>query len=127
MINLLKNGIEKYRKIPMPVKASFWFMICSFLQKGILMITTPIFTRILSEAEYGMISVYLSWHNILSIIAALNLAAGVYTKGLVKNDPDRDRFSSSLMGLSIFTTLIVFLVYFIFRGFWNKLFNFYKK
>lgn len=45
--------LVKYRSIPVQVKASLWFLICAFLQKGISFITTPIFTRLLSTSEYG--------------------------------------------------------------------------
>lgn len=44
-----------------PVKAAFWFTVCSFLQRGISMIATPIFTRLLSTENYGLYSTYLSW------------------------------------------------------------------
>ena len=39
MINAL---MEKYRKFPKQVKASFWFVVCGFLQKAISLLTTPI-------------------------------------------------------------------------------------
>lgn len=103
-----------------PVKASLWFLICGFLQKGISMLTTPIFTRIMTDAEYGRFSVYNSWLSILQIIVSLNLAAGVYTRGLVKNEEDQDRFSSSMLGLSTTCILIWSVVYFLFRNAINQ-------
>ena len=42
----MKKALAKYTALPIQVRASLWFLICSFLQKGISMITTPIFTRI---------------------------------------------------------------------------------
>ena len=83
--------IEKYKKLPKPAKASLWFLICSFLQKGISTITTPIFTRLLSTAEYGNYSVFNSWLGIVSIVVTLDLFAGVYTQGLVKFDDKRNQ------------------------------------
>lgn len=103
-----------------PVKASLWFLICGFLQKGISMLTTPIFTRIMTDAEYGRFSVYNSWLSILQIVVSLNLAAGVYTRGLVKNEEDQDRFSSSMLGLSTTCILIWSVVYFLFRNTINQ-------
>lgn len=75
------------------------------------MLTTPIFTRIMTDAEYGRFSVYNSWSGIVQIIVSLNLAAGVYTRGLVKNELDEDRFSSSMLGLSTTCILIWSLIY----------------
>ena len=81
--------LVKYRSIPVQVKASLWFLICAFLQKGISFITTPIFTRLLSTSEYGQYNVFNSWMNIIIVIVTLNLFSGVYTRGLVKFEKDR--------------------------------------
>lgn len=108
-----------YTQMKAPVKASLWFLICAFLQKGIAMITMPIFTRVMTEAEYGRYSVYTSWFNILQIIVSLNLAAGVYTRGLVKHEEDQDRFSSSMLGLSTACIVVWSVVYAIFHDLIN--------
>ncbi len=115
------NLLKKYKNLSAPVKASLWFLICGFLQKGVSMITTPIFTRLFTPEQFGVYSVYQSWHSIVSIIAGLNLAAGVYTRGLVKNEDDQDRFSSSMLGLSLTSSLICMAVYYIFNPVFNKL------
>jgi len=103
--------LEKYKQISSPIKASFWFLLCSFLQKGIAILTTPIFTRIMTEEAYGQFTVYNSWYNIFFAIVTLNFAAGVFTRGLVKNEADQDTYSSSLVGLSTVCIAIGFLVY----------------
>ena len=107
--------LARYRSLQAPVKASMWFLICGFLQKGISMLTTPIFTRIMTDAQYGRFSVYNSWLGIVQIIVSLNLAAGVYTRGLVKNEADQDRFSSAMLGLSTTCILIWTAIYAIFH------------
>jgi len=117
MLNKLKTTYENLRP---PVKASLWFLICGFLQKGISMITMPIFTRIMTAEEFGHFSVYNSWMSIIQIIVSLNLAAGVYTRGLVKNEEDEDRFSSSMLGLSTTCIVACGAVYLIFRNVINE-------
>ena len=114
---------EKYCSMPVQVKASFWFLICSFLQKGIQTITTPIFTRLLTTAEYGQYSVFNSWLGIITIFVSLHLSAGVYAQGLVKFEEDRPRFSSSMQGLSFVLTVAWTVIYLLFRDFWNGLFK----
>ncbi|MDT6583205.1 oligosaccharide flippase family protein, partial [Enterococcus faecium] len=37
------------------------------------MITTPIFTRVLSTEQYGLYSTYLSWESLLLMITSLSL------------------------------------------------------
>lgn len=105
----MKKLLDKYKTMPAPAKASLWFIVCGFLQKGIAFITTPVFTRIMTEEAYGQYSSYIAWMNIFTIIASLNLSAGVYTRGLVKNEDDEAGFSSSMATLSTVCISIVFL------------------
>ena len=120
---MLKKELEKYKSIPVQVRASIWFLICSFLQKGISVITTPIFTRLLSTVEYGQYSVFDSWLKIITIFVSLNLFSGVYTQGLVKFSDDRRRFSSAIQGLSLLLSVGWTIVYLIFHDYWNNLFS----
>lgn len=119
----MKKLILKYKSFPVQVKASFWFLICSFLQKGISMITTPIFTRLLSTAEYGEFNVFNSWYSIAFIFVSLSLSSGVYTQGLVKYDRQRKIFSSSLQGLTLTLVVLWTVIYLAFKEFWNNLFS----
>ena len=120
---MIHNIVAKYKKMPVQVKASVWFLICSFLQKGISTITTPIFTRLLSTEEYGQYSVFNSWLSIVTIFVTLNLFYGVYTQGLVKFSNERDVFSSSLLGLTTSLTVVWTAIYLCFHNFWNNIFS----
>ena len=84
------------------------------------MITTPIFTRILSTEEYGQFSVFNSWMSIITPIVCLNLYSGVYSQGLVKFEKDRDHYSSSLQGLVLTLTLAWTALYLGTSSFWNQ-------
>lgn len=115
---------NRYKKIPLQVRASVWFLVCSFMQKAISAITTPIFTRLLSNSEYGQFSVYFSWQSILSVFMSLNLFYGVYTSGLVKFKERKNEFISSMQGLT-FTLLMGWaVVYFIFTEQINHILSF---
>lgn len=123
---MFKRIWNKYRQMPIQVKASIWFFICSFMQKGILTITTPIFTRLLTVSEYGQFNVFTSWLGILLIFVTLSLFQGTYLQGLVKFEENKEVFSSSLQGLSLALVLIWVCIYFLFSDFWNKLFGLNK-
>lgn len=114
---------DKYKSLNVQVRASTWFLICSFLQKGISVLTTPIFTRLLSSEEYGQYSVFNSWLGIVTIFVSLRLYYGVYTQGLVKFDKESNLFSSSLEGLSLTLVLGWTALYLLTRDFWNSLFK----
>lgn len=49
-----KYLLNKYENLSAPVKASIWFTICNVVQKGIALISTPIFTRIMTTQQYGV-------------------------------------------------------------------------
>lgn len=115
--------INKYKRIPIQIRASFWFLVCVFFQQGISVISTPIFTRIMSTNDYGQFSVFNSWLSIISVLVSMNLAAGVYTRGLVKFEKERDVFSSALQGLNLTLVLLWTVVYIIFHDFWNSILN----
>ena len=114
---------QKYQSLPVQVQASLWFLFCSFLQKGVAMITTPIFTRIMSTAEYGRFGVFNSWYGIFSIVIALSLSEGVHIQGLIKFDQERGKLSSSLLGLSTTLVLAWLFLYLTFQNVWNQLLN----
>ena len=115
----ISTWIQKYKDMAQPVKASFWFTVCNILNKGIALISTPIFVRILTTDQYGDYAVFQSWYSILVIFATLNLFSGEYGKGLIEFDQDKDRFTSSVLGLTSLITLIVFAVFACNLTFWS--------
>ncbi|WP_300343791.1 oligosaccharide flippase family protein [uncultured Oscillibacter sp.] len=120
---MIEKLVQRYKAVPIPVRASMWFAGCSFLQRGISMITTPIFTRLLSSADYGRIGVFNSWMSILSVFVTLNLSAGIFMQGLVKFSAERERFSSAMYGLCTTVTAVWLVVYLLFQDLWNELFS----
>ena len=55
------------------LQSGVWYTISNFLVRGIGFITTPIFTRLLTQAEFGQFNNYTSWQSILIIFVTLNL------------------------------------------------------
>lgn len=119
----MKQFIERYKKLPKQVRATLWFMVCSFWQKGVTVISTPIFTRLLSSKEYGQFSVFNSWLNILTVFVTLQLYASYTTQGLIKFESERKQFASSLQGLTLCLTAFWTVIYLAFHNFWNKIFS----
>lgn len=107
--------------MPVIVRASLWFVVCSFLQKGISVLTTPIFTRLMDTSEYGQFNVFQSWYGIVEVFVSIELAKGVYSQGIVKYSEDQRLFSSSFQGLNLFLLIVWTLIYFLFRNFFNQL------
>jgi len=120
---IIEKLFNSYKKMPIPVKASFWFTVCSIMQKGIAFVTVPIFTRLLTTDEFGIYQVYQSWIDVLSIFATLKLAAGVYNNAMLKFKDTREEMTASFQGLSTTVSFILFMLFLCFRSQWEKLFT----
>lgn len=122
-MRFIKQLKTKYSELSAGVKASIWFTVCNILQRGISVLTTPIFTRILTTEQYGVYSIYTSWYSIISIFTTLYLFASVYAKGLIEYEEDRDRFTASMVGLYSLSTLICFGIYLLFKQYLDAMFG----
>lgn len=114
---MVKKLLNKYKSMSLPVKMAVWFLICSFVQKGIGMVTTPIFTRIMEDSEYGRYGIYTSWYSIISVVATLSISGNCFTRDLVITDSEKkqNELASSLYGLSITLLAIWCTVFIIFN------------
>lgn len=117
----VSGALKRFHEASPAVKASTAYMVCTFLQKGVSLLTTPIFTRLLTTEQYGYYNVYNSWLAVIKIFSTLMLAGTVYMQAVVKFQHDRDRMTSAVAGLGTLTTLMVTLVYLLFREQFNAL------
>ena len=120
MINTIK---EKWNKIPLTVKVSTSYAICSILQKCLSFITLPLFTRLLTTEQYGQYTIYSSWQGILMIFLTLNLAYGSFQTAMVKFEDRRSEYITSIQGICLLLSLVFFAIYLPFRNLWNQLFE----
>lgn len=121
MKKLYNRLLNIYKNMSLVKKSAFWFVICGFTQKSISLMTTPIFSRLLSTSQYGEFSLFVSWRNIILVFTSLNLASGVYLRGLTKFDNDKENFTKSLQLLTLLTTFICFLFYLILHDLFSNL------
>lgn len=87
-----------------------FFVISSFMIRAISIVTTPIFTRLINENEFGVVSVYNSWSGIFSAIFTLSIAANAFNKGMADFEDDKDFFMKSMLGLTACSVGFGFLV-----------------
>ena len=118
---MMNSLIKKYNSLSLPLKATLWFTLSKFLQKGIALVTTPVFTRYLSTAEYGIVNVFYSWHDIILIFVSFNFAAGAYNNGINKFKGEEDSFTSATLGLSCVFTSVILIVYSFFCQSWDSI------
>lgn len=102
---------EKGNKV---IKSGIWYMISSISIRAIAIVTTPIYTSMLTTADYGRANTFNSWIDIFNILTCLCV---VYSIGRAKIDfgDQFDEYMSALQGLSSSFAFFVLLAATIFR------------
>ncbi len=108
---MITDCLESYRRLSKPLKATLWFTVCNVIQRGVLFLAVPIYTRIMTTEQYGTYSVFLSWLEIFEILGTFRIGWGGYVVGLTKYDKDRDGYTSSMQCLSLVITGAAMLIY----------------
>ena len=111
--------LARYRGMSPAVRSSLWYTLCNFLQRGMSLITTPIFTRMLTTDEYGICSVYFTWFEIFVLFTSLKLPYEGLNNGLIRYEEDKDGFASAVLGLITTMTFGWFILYLIFQQWIN--------
>jgi O-antigen/teichoic acid export membrane protein len=120
---LIQKPLNYYKKLSINVRSGLWYTVSNVLQKGLGFITIPIFTRILTTEQYGTVSLYYSWRDIVMIFCTFNLFSGVFNNGMVRYEDKRNEFLSSIQSLITILSILFFLLYLSFYVNLNKLFG----
>ena len=101
----IRDLLNRYAKMSNMGKATLWFLLCNVLQRGLSVITVPIFTRIMSTEQYGYVTVYNSWLQILLLICTLRLDYGVFYKGLSKFKEQKHDYTITMQSFHLYPQL----------------------
>ncbi len=105
--------------IKLPAKATLWYLGVSIISKGIGILTTPIFTRILTTEGYGEFTLYMSLLGFGSVIcSAISSGSSIYN-GLAKSGGNSGRFLKTVLLLSIGFSVSICLLLFAFLPFFE--------
>ena len=111
----------KIKSIPEGVKASVAYTTCSILQRCLSMITMPLFTRILTQEQYGQFTLYGTWMNIFTIFITLNLAYGSFSKAMVRFEKDRPGYVAAVQNITVVLGCLFLLLYLPLQSIWNPI------
>ena len=112
---------EKIQSIPLGVKAAVVYTMASVFSRGLSMITVPIFTRIMSTSEIGMVNLYNSWYSLLNVIATLSLTSGGFQAAMKDFEGERDQYQSSVLTLTSMMAIVLGCIYFLIPNIWNRI------
>ncbi len=121
MINKL---LRKYKKMSIMARASLWAFVASIIQKGISVLATPIFTRLLSAEEYAQYTLYQSWYDIFIIFASLNVFNYATYSAMNEYKDDKNGFIATAQILVTGLCLICFAIYYIVHIFYGDIISF---
>lgn len=97
------------------LKSGLWYTVSNFAVKGIGILTTPIFTRILTKAEFGLFNNYTSWLSIMSILVTMHLESTLISARFDYEDR-LDDYIFSVLSLSATIALVWMLIINIFKN-----------
>lgn len=112
---------KKFQSIPLGVKAAVVYTIASVFSRGLAMITVPIFTRIMSTSEIGLVNLYNSWYSLLNVIATLSLTSGGFQAAMKDFEGERDQYQSSVLTLTSLMAILLGVIYFFIPNVWNSI------
>ncbi len=104
------------------LKAGVWYVISSIMVKMVAVLTTPIFTRLLTTDEYGTVATFSSWYSLFLVVYSLNLSISV---GRAKLDyPEKlDDYIGAQQLLSLLASLALSAVVLLFLRPFSQLFE----
>lgn len=117
-IGKIKN---KIKSIPLGARSAVVYTAATVFSRGLAIITVPIFTRLMSTEQIGIVNLYNTWHGLISVVATLSLTSGGFAVAMKGSEGRRDEYVSSVQTLTFLVALLIGLVYFVAPSFWNGL------
>ena len=103
------------------LKSGIWFTLSNFIVRGMGFITTPIFTRVMTKAEYGEFNNYSTWLSICTIVVGLNLESTLIRARFDYSDR-LDDYVYSMAVLSLISTALWYCTVIVFQKAFMSLF-----
>lgn len=111
----------KFYRLSTQAKASIAYMISSILTKGINFITLPIFTRLLTTKDMGVVTTFNSWFSILYAMVTLSMTAGSFNIAMMEYKDQRDKYEAVCLTLSTISSSFFALIYILLSTGINKM------
>ena len=90
-------------------RVALWYLVGDLLVKGLSVITTPIFSRILTKQEYGEFSNFSSWESICLIFITLDLSTSI-SRAKYDYGENIYQYISSITLVSTLSTILLYIV-----------------
>lgn len=117
---MVKKEMANSERNAKALKSGIWYLLANLVVKAMALITTPIFTRLLTKEQFGEYSNFLSWSFIAIIIITMKMEASLIS---AKYDYGNrlHQYNLSSLGLTAVSTLLWILLIFLFPNFFSEL------
>ena len=103
------SSIDDEKKTSISNNAT-WQLIGKFFLQGIIFFTTPIFTRILTPADYGITSLFNTWVSICTLLIGLQTYGTIGNARLKFVKEEFNKYLSSILTISVISFVILLVV-----------------
>ena len=110
---------EKIRDIPNGIKSGIVYTFSTLFTRGLAIITVPIFTRLMTTDQIGLVNLYNSWYSMISVIATLSLTSGGFQLAMKEFKNSRDQYESSVLSITSLMAILIGIIYFVNPSFWE--------
>ncbi|MBP5406153.1 oligosaccharide flippase family protein [bacterium] len=107
--------------IPLGVRSAVVYTTATVFSRGLAIITVPIFTRLMSTEQIGVVNLYNTWHGLISVVATLSLTSGGFAVAMKEYEKRRYEYISSVQALTSLVAVLIALIYITAPSFWNNL------
>lgn len=106
------------------LKSSSWYAVSLVIERGVSFLGILIFTRLMTQAEYGTVALFTSWYSIFNGIITLNVSASITNAQFDFPEDQFPGYVSSILTLGMLTSAAVFVLLWLLPETWiQTIFN----
>lgn len=104
-------------------RSFFIFFIGAILIKGISFLTTPIFTRILTPDEYGIITIFNTWVSFFAVFIGFQVSGSIASARIHRTSGNLNSYMKSIVLLSLVGAVSFLIISVFFNSLLSKVLN----
>lgn len=112
--------LNKIKSLSPAVKSSIVYTLSNVISKGLVILTTPIFAKIMLTEQIGVVNHYSSWYSIICVVASLSLTSGGYQVAMKEFSQKRDQYQSSVLSLTSLVSFVFLIAFLVSPNFWSE-------
>lgn len=116
IINNMKEEKIERGNTKLALKSGFWYVFSTFVTKGLAFLTTPIFARLMTSADYGEFSNFANWQSLLLIIVSMEMY-NTLSRAYYDFTDEYDQYASSITIIGCFIS-VAFYIFFLVNSSW---------